>query len=415
MSIDTIENRDIIMFSIQNWDSELGGNKPRKNIAAQLAKKNRVLFVNTPVDRISALKSDKNLTTRKRMEVLDGKAPSLQKVADNIWNYYPETMIESINWIKVGPLFDMLNQANNKKFAEEIKKATNKLGFKNVIIMNDNEIFRGYYLKEYLKPDLYIYYIRDFLTAVDYWKFHGKRLEPKLIEKADMVVANSTYYTDYAKQFNQNSFYVGQGCEVDKFNEALVKEVPEDIKNIKRPIIGYVGALYKLRLDTEILIHIAEQRPDWNVVLVGPEDDHFKTSRLHEMPNVRFLGLKEIGQLPAYIKYFDVCLNPQVVNPVTIGNYPLKIDEYLAMGKPVVATVTKAMEVFEDYTYLARNKEEYVPLIEKAMAEHSPEKAEARKKYVAGHTWENTVKAICKAINTVSQSRKIKLEKEVAA
>jgi teichuronic acid biosynthesis glycosyltransferase TuaH len=309
----------------------------------------------------------------------------------------------------------VLNQANNKRFAEEIQKAMDKLGFINVIVINDNEIFRGYYIKEYLKPDLYIYYIRDFLTAVDYWKFHGKRLEPKLMEKADLVVANSTYYTEYAKQFNQNSFYVGQGCEVDKFSEELVKEVPGDIKNIKRPIIGYVGALYNLRLDTGILIHIAEQRPEWNIVLVGPEDDHFKTSRLHELPNVHFLGLKEIGQLPAYIKHFDVCLNPQVVNPVTIGNYPLKIDEYLAMGKPVVATLTKAMEVFKDHTYLATNKEEYVPLIEKAMAEHTQEKAEARKRFAAGHTWENTVKEICKAINTVSQSRKVQFEKDVAA
>lgn len=405
MSIDTIENRDIVMISIQNWDAEFGGNKPRKSMAAEFSKSNRVLFVNTPVDRVSLLRSEKNLSTRKRLAVLNGNEPSLQQVSENIWNYYPETIIESINWLKVGPLFDFANKINNRKFAEEIKKAMDLLGFKDVIIFNDNEIFRGYYLKEYLQPDTYIYCIRDFLTAVDYWKFHGSRLEPKLIAKADLVVANSTYYMEYAKQFNKNAFYTGQGCELDKFNEELVKETPVDIQAIKRPIVGYVGAIKTLRLDMNILLHIAESKPDWSLVLVGPEDEGFQHSSLHQLPNVHFLGMKEMDQLPAYIKHFDVCINPQVVNPITIGNYPLKIDEYLAMGKPVVATKTKAMEVFEEYTYLAQSKEEYVPLIEKAMAEHSEEKAASRKRFAASHTWENTVKEIYKAINTVSQGR----------
>ncbi|MFC7669776.1 glycosyltransferase [Hymenobacter humi] len=60
------------------------------------------------------------------------------------------------------------------------------------------------------------------------------------------------------------------------------------------------------------------------------------------------------------MSYFDVCTNPQAVNEVTIGNYPLKIDEYLAMGKPVVATATRAMDMFADYVYLPRNAQEWL-------------------------------------------------------
>ncbi|HAI83429.1 MAG TPA: glycosyl transferase family 1, partial [Chitinophagaceae bacterium] len=87
----------------------------------------------------------------------------------------------------------------------------------------------------------------------------------------------------------------------------------------------------------------ATAKPEWSLVLVGPEDEAFKQSALHQLPNVHFLGSKQPEALPEYVAAFDVCINPQLLNEVTIGNYPRKVDEYLAMGKPVVATQTEAM------------------------------------------------------------------------
>ena len=92
--------------------------------------------------------------------------------------------------------------------------------------------------------------------------------------------------------------------------------------------------------------------------------------------------------MPGYVKGFDVALNPQIVNPITDINYPLKIDEYLAMGKPVVATRTTFMKYFQDDTYLAATKEEYLPLIEQALAENSPEKEKRRTEVAKSHSWE---------------------------
>ncbi len=169
--------------------------------------------------------------------------------------------------------------------------------------------------------------------------------------------------------------------------------------NIPRPIIGYVGALQSIRLDIELLAYIAQQKPEWSIVLVGPEDNEFKASNLHQIKNIHFLGGKAPDTLPAYINAFDVCLNPQLINQVTIGNYPRKIDEYLAMGKPVVATRTEAMSVFEKHTYLGITKEDYVQLIEKALAEDAEEKRQQRISFAATHTWENNVLEIYKAIN----------------
>ncbi len=104
-------------------------------------------------------------------------------------------------------------------------------------------------------------------------------------------------------------------------------------------------------------------------------------------------------ELPAYINAFDVCINPQVKNEITKGNYPLKIDEYLAMGKPVIATRTEAMRMFEPYTYLSDSPLEFVSLVKKALSENSEELSAARKAFAKTHTWEKSLEELSKVIN----------------
>jgi glycosyltransferase involved in cell wall biosynthesis len=95
-------------------------------------------------------------------------------------------------------------------------------------------------------------------------------------------------------------------------------------------------------------------------------------------------------------------MNPQLVNDATRGNYPRKIDEYLAMGKPTLATATEAMDYFRDYTYLGSDVDEYIGLIERALAEDSPEKQQQRRSFATSHTWENNVAEIYRCIKLVS-------------
>lgn len=391
-----IKNRDIIVVGQQPWDVEIGSNC--KNIALEFSRNNRVLYVNSPLDRITRFRHRADPKVKKRIDMIVGKTDNLILIKENLWNYYPDEMIESINWIKSDIIFNWFNKFNNKRFARSIQKAVDKLGFKDVILFNDNDIFRCFYLKDLLKPAISIYYSRDYLLFVDYWKLHGEKLEPELIKKSDICVANSTYLANYCKQYNPKSYYVGQGCDLEVFTNKQHIPAPDDMKDIPKPVIGYVGALQSIRLDIELLAYIAQQKPEWNIVLVGPEDNEFKASNLHRISNIHFLGGKDPDTLPAYINAFDVCLNPQLINQVTIGNYPRKIDEYLAMGKPVVATRTEAMSVFSQHTYLGITKEEYVTLIEKAIAEDSPEKREQRIRFAATHSWENNVIEIYKAI-----------------
>ena len=122
------------------------------------------------------------------------------------------------------------------------------------------------------------------------------------------------------------------------------------------------------------------------------------------MANVHFLGRKPLDQLPSFVNSFDVCINPQLINPVTIGNYPLKVDEYLAMGKPVVATATKTMELFKDHTYLATQPGDYPALVQRALNENNEFTRKKRIAFAREHTWENCLEAIGKVVQQSESS-----------
>lgn len=387
--------KNIIIIGLQPWYTQIGSTC--KSIALELSKTHQILYVNTPINRKAILKKYAQLEYH--YEVIRKKKPALIQLEKNFWNLYPPTIHESINWIPVPKLFDKLNQINNKRLAKDIQWAVNQIGFKNYILFNDNDMLRGYYLKEILNPDLYIYLLRDFVTAVPYFQRHGSRLEPLIAAKADIAIGNSKYMLKYLKRFNPNSYFVGTGCDIKIFNGRETYPIPDDLKSIPHPIVGYTGALIVDRLDINIIEHIARTLENWSVVLIGPEDRTFAKSILHHIPNIYFLGLKKPEELPIYVSHFDVCINPQLINQLTIGNYPLKIDEYLAMGKPVVATKTDAMQMFLPYCYLAKDKYEFTKLICIAHKENNHIEKERRIQYASTHTWENTVKQIMNIID----------------
>jgi len=401
-----ITNRDIVITGLQPWDVDLGSNCV--NIAQEFSKNNRVLYVNYPLNRLVALREKSNPSIQKRIKVLNGEEDDLQQVSPNIWVLTPKCMQESISQLRPNFFFDFMNLINNKRFAKQILTAVNRLGFKNFILFNDNDIYRSFYLKELLKPSVYVYYIRDNMVSVKYWVRHGERIQSKLMKKIDLVTANSTLLRDTGLKQNPHSYYVGQGCDFTMYDETQSYEMPQDLKNIKHPIIGYIGAIWSLRLDIGCIRYLAINKPEWSIVLIGPEDDDFRNSDLHTIKNIFFLGKRKQEELASYLNYFDVAINPQVLSPETIGNYPRKIDEYLSMGKPVVARKTDAMSVFSDFCFLAETNQEFLAQTELALTENSKEKESVRKVFAHTHTWENSVAEIYKAIEIVESMKKTK-------
>ncbi len=384
-----IKNRDIVLFSFQPWNSGIAFNF--KDMAFELARYNRVLFIDRALDRHSILK---RIFSLKKQDTENSGTPEM--IQDNFWILHPRSMLESGNWSPTYKLFDFFNRTNNKRLAAEIKKAIRLLNFDDCIMINDNDFFRGLYQKSLLPVRDYIFYIRDALTSQPYFKKYGPRCEMEMIQKADLVVANSAWLADYAGQWNPNSVDIGQGCNLEAFIKDDLPE-PRDMRSIPRPIAGYCGAVNSMRLDEQLLLHIARSLPEISLVLVGPADSRFARSQLRQLPNVYFLGLKPPDQAAAYVNQFTICINPQSVNPLTIGNYPRKIDEYLASGKPVVATATAAMEMFREFAELCHSGEDFVLAIRKLLDQSdagSGKSKTERRKFALTHSWENSIGAL---------------------
>ncbi len=391
---------NFVFIGLQPWDISIGSTA--KNIATEVAKTCRVLFVNPPLNRSEWLLHRSNPKVQKRIDIIDRKIDCIEKVSDNLWVFTPRKIAESVNFVEPHELYRWFNRKNDQRLASEIAYACSQVGFDHYILFNDNSMLNGFYLKELLAPSLYIYLLRDNVIAVDYHKKHGTRMQEELVAKADLVFANSDYFADYCRQHNPSTFMIGQGCDVSLYADPNgMLEVAPELASIPRPIIGYTGALTTRRLDIELLTNIAIYRPEWSLVLVGPEDEKFRASHLHELLNVHFIATQPVERLPNFIKGFDVAINPQAVNMITSWNYPLKIDEYLALGKPTVATKTVFMDYFGDWVYLATGAKQYVKQIEKAMADDTPERHEERVAYAATHTWENFVGKIYEQIEKV--------------
>lgn len=396
-----IENRDIVMTGLQNFYGEGGSNAV--NIAQKLATKNRVLYVNYPLDRSTVLRKRKDPDVAKRLRDIHEKNLPLEQYDENLWVFNPPAIMESISKIPFAPLFNMLMRINNKRFARQIQRALDHLDLRDFILFEDGDIYRTLYLKELLQPRLFFYYSRDNITATNFYRHHGKRIEGLMMKKADAVLCNSQYLADLALSHNPNSYNVGQGVDLSLFREQ--EGVPDLKTQEKKVVIGYAGALNAARLDIELIRYLAQKKPQWHIVLVGPEDEAFKNSELHRLPNMTFTGKKPLKELPAYIQAFDVAINPQLINAITIGNYPRKIDEYLAMGKPVVAVETETMKMFSEVVFLADDYQAFLEGCERALKEKD-ENVNRRKAVAGEHTWDQNIEKISRIFNEIEKQKK---------
>ena len=386
--------RDFIITSLQTWDIEIGSTI--KNTALEISKQNRVLYINTPMDMSIRLRGNRQSPSYiRRMAVIKGETSPLRQINANMWVLDCPFMLFSANFLPA-PLFNIVNRKNNARIARWIVEQAAALDFKNYIHLIDTDIYRSRYLKEYIHPSVSIYYRRDYVIGEAYWRRHGTRLEPELAASADLVLANSTRFAAELQAYNPHTYPIETGVNLKLYNPAKKYETPGDMQDIPRPIIGYMGTINSTRLDGDLLYQIISQRPDYSFVFTGPEDDIFRRNRIHSLKNAYFTGQKKVDELPAYIAAYDVCINPQMVNEITDGNYPLKIDEYLAMGKPTVATSTHTMRhIFANHTHLATTPEEWLSAIDRAVTEADDEElAKQRIAFAETPSWGHSVKKI---------------------
>lgn len=397
-----MQNRDtklkFVILTQQSWEDRNTGSNIW-DMASVLAETADVLLINQALDWSGLVGKGAKRRHQRQQFIRRNHGQRLIEVETNLWVFSPRTVLGSFNWLPDSWLYTGLNRFNGFRLAEELKSVLGEFGWDSYILLNDNDMLRGFYLKEFLRPQLYIYYLRDNLATTAYWKRHGERLEPKLMRKADLIVSNSIYLTRQAARYNRRSVYIGQGCDRTLFDPDNIKAVPPDLADLPRPRIGYTGALTGMRLDVELIEAVARRQPDWQVVLIGAADESFPKDRLRALPNVTILEPKPMPLVPACIAGMDVLMNPQLVNEMTIGNYPRKVDEYLAMGKPVVAVRTEAMELFAEHVFLVDTTDEFIENIALALGGHGRATPEKRIAFASEHTWENSVGLLNDAID----------------
>lgn len=391
-----MKGRDFIFTGQQPWDISIGSNAI--DMAKQVALNNRVLYVDSALDQMTILRNESRPENKQRLEVLRKKKEPLRQISNTLWVLDFPFSVMSTNQIPDGFIFDFFNKLNNKKMFSYIKKIADQLGFKNIIHFMDNDIYRSFYSKELLKPVLSIYYRRDNLLPFSYWKNHAPRLEPLIIKKSDLVICNSPQLAEFAHQFNEKSYSIGQGLDLSAYDPEIYQETPKEIDLIPKPRIGYIGDINSLRLDPNLIYELAKSKPDYSFIMIGNEDKIFAAHAIHKLKNVFFLGSISKPMVPAYMSTFQVCLNPQVLNEITNGNYPRKVDEYLAMGKPVIATKTATMDLFKDHVYLCSSLAEYQEALEKALIDTDAERTKQRIIFAQSHSWENNVNCLYKHI-----------------
>ncbi|MBI4090910.1 MAG: glycosyltransferase [Candidatus Komeilibacteria bacterium] len=242
-------------------------------------------------------------------------------------------------------------------------------------------------------------YMRSFgqkltvFDAVDNWAEHPsyRTLRERMVswyatirQTADVIF---TVAEDLQKLFDNqpNVYWVPNGVDLAHY-QTKHRLVSRDIADLPRPIIGYIGVIQE-RVDLDLITYLAAKNQNKTFVLVGPIWHDEDANRLATIKNVHILGYKSYEEAPAYIQQFDVALIPHRQSRFITSTNPMKLYEYLACGKPVVATKYSGVDLLKDVVYVASDKEDFNRKLFLALEEDSEERQDARKKAVEEYSW----------------------------
>jgi GT2 family glycosyltransferase len=171
--------------------------------------------------------------------------------------------------------------------------------------------------------------------------------------------------------------------------------IPSDLEGVPRPRLGYAGTLHSARLDVDLLVRAAQLRPSWAFVFLGPNLLEPKDkSRLLTLPNVHYLGPRPHSAVRSYLEGLDVCLVPHLITDFTQSLDPLKLYEYLAAGRPIVATALGNSPDLQPHIALGTTAAQLVEQAEREIVTNSPARVAARRAVVAHATWSSRAATI---------------------
>lgn len=219
----------------------------------------------------------------------------------------------------------------------------------------------------------------------------------KLKASADLTVFVSRMLFNEEAYQCKRALYLDHGVDCETFSTAEREQYkPQDISNVPKPIVGFFGGIDSHTSDIDLIGKIVDLLPEMSFVFVGKVSADL--SGLRDKKNVWLLGQKPYEQIPYYGKCFDVAIMPWCQNRWIEGCNPIKLKEYLALGKPVVSTPFPELEKYLDVVLTAKTPEEFARCIKKALHEDSPERIAARREKVKNDTWDNKVELLLRQL-----------------
>jgi len=225
-----------------------------------------------------------------------------------------------------------------------------------------------------------------------------RRMDDDLTRKADLVFAASATLLERKRALNSAAHLSPHGVDFEHFHSAQdpALRVPEDVARVQGPVVGFFG-LVERWIDVDLLAWLAEQRPAWRFVMIGrvalPE------SEVPRKANLLFLGQRPYADLPAYGKRFDVAIIPYRLTPQVLHANPIKLREYLALGKPIVSVSTPEIDAFADWVRIARTREEFLAALDRAVAQGLSDEERTRQLELASTlTWDAQLEKVMRIV-----------------
>lgn len=392
--------RDVIYFG-NDWSAE--NRTSSHHIARRLAKRHRVFYLECP-----------------GMRAPTGSGRDLKKVFAKLWMFL-RGVRPTNEGLKVRTLlqlpfhrFGLVRRLNRLIVKGTVRWLMWREGVRDPITWF--HVPHMPFLVGDLGEMLSVYYCID-----DYAAYPGanhaavRAMDDETTRRADLVFIASDTLLDHKLTLNPETRVSPHGVDVEHFGRAQAAgtDVPADTAHLRGPVVGYFGLIEKFT-DLDLIKYLAEQRPQWTFLMIGrvavPETE------VPQLPNVHLVGKRPYEQLPAYGKQFDVSIIPFRTGAWSYHANPLKLREYLAMGKPVVAVSTPQIDKYADVVGVAHSREEFLAKLDAAMAGPPPAaETRARQARVAGESWDARVRQVFEVIEQQLEAAADKPELAAAA
>ncbi len=392
---------DIICIGNPTWEGDYA--KSTVQLLSELARDYRILYVDYQftLKDIGTTLLGKQSVPVSRMLGLSRRLRALPlKNCSMVYVLTPPPIIP-VNWIRNDETYHKAQSMNAKIILSSIRSAMKKMEIKDPIVINAFNPSLGVHLAGKLDESLLVYYCYDNISAAGWLGRHGADSEKNFVQKADCIITSSNELKNRFKEHHSKTFVVKNGVDF-----SLMEKGFSPVQKKEQQIIGYVGSIDE-RLDYDLLDHVIGSMKEYRFRFIGRSTKEKFVDRLKKHDNVELLGAHPVTSLPAFLKEMDVCIIPFAKNEFNRSIYPLKVNEYLAAGKPVVMTDFAELPEFCGVVHTATTQEEFAELIALAVASDSDEHRMLRRDFAQYHSWTYRAKEFAAVIGSVPRKQRI--------